>query len=57
LTEEDQKENLVEDKKGTKIKPAWVSIRFSFVAHLNELVRVGNKTAGTNDPDMGKGGP
>jgi hypothetical protein len=53
---ENEKEKSIKDGKRRKSKPPWEPIRFSFVAHLNELVRAGNKTAMGGDVDVGKGG-
>jgi hypothetical protein len=56
MAEEIEKEKLIKDEKRGISKAPWEPIRFSFVAHLNELVRAGNKTAMGGDADMGKGG-
>jgi len=56
MAEEDEKEKLIKAEERDTNKLQWESIRFALVAHLNELVQAGNKTAAGGDADAGKGG-
>jgi hypothetical protein len=53
VSEENEKENFLEDEKREKGLRPWEPIRFSFVAQLNELIQGGKTSLGT-DGDGGK---
>ncbi len=53
--ERNKNQNSHSDEKEKKNKKNWQPIKFTFVAHLNELVQGGKTVVGT-DGDMGPKG-